>query len=167
MTTRLFARRTLAFTAAAAALLLTACGADEVGAKKLKPIKEGMAQDSIYAFMGTGPLTATFAADSARLDHGFRRSIYIVDGKTIHVIYYREQPGNVAENLYQDTETPIVVVNKKVEGWGWKAYKKAMKEYNLPANVTPRDSVAPAKAAAPAPAPTKDTTKPAGPGPKA
>lgn len=163
MITRSFVRRTLAFTTAAAALLLTACGPDEVGAKKLKPIKQGMAQDSIYPIMGTGPLTATFAADSARLDHGFRRSIYLVNGKNIQVVYYREQPGNVAEPLYQDTETPVVVVDKKVEGWGWKAYKKAMKSYNLPANVTPRDTAPVKGTPVPAPAKTDSAAKPAGP----
>ncbi|MES2525392.1 MAG: hypothetical protein V4617_22060 [Gemmatimonadota bacterium] len=124
-------RRFLPLALAASALLLAACGDKEVGSSLLKPVHEGMPKDSLAGIIGNGPLTAQFA-DSARLERGFRRSVYIVDGKQYEVLYYREAPGNVAESVLQAVETPVVLSDGKVLGWGWKFYNEAMEKYNLP-----------------------------------
>lgn len=117
---------------ALAAASLAACGDKQVGADLLKPVHAGMPRDSVMALMGTGPLTANYA-DTLRLDHGFRVEKYLVDGKMYEVVYYREQPGNVAEPVEQYTETPVVLADGKVLGWGWKYYvETAMEELKLP-----------------------------------
>jgi hypothetical protein len=116
----------------AAAVSLAACGSDEVGAKRLKPVHAGMPKDSLMSIMGTGPLTAQYA-DTMRLDQGFRVDKYLIAGRIYEVLYYREQPGNVAEPVTQDTETPVVLTDSKVLGWGWKFYvKEGMEKLKLP-----------------------------------
>jgi hypothetical protein len=111
-----------------------ACGDrfEEVGADRLKPIAEGTSRDSVLAVMGTGPLTASFAADSARLLNGFRRDQYFHEGALYEVLYYRELTGNVAEPLDPVKETPIVLQAGKALGWGWSFYTEATPNLNLP-----------------------------------
>ncbi|MDQ8158628.1 MAG: DUF3192 domain-containing protein [Gemmatimonadota bacterium] len=143
-------------------LLLAACSSDsqEVGAERLKAVRDGMPRDSVMAILGTGPLTARYA-DTLRVDHGFRRSVYLVDGQTIEVLYYREQPGDVTEAVQQDTETPIVLADGKALGWGWASYADAMKQYNLPSPIEAPTPPAPSTASPAAPAARPDS------GPKA
>jgi hypothetical protein len=56
----------------------------------------------------------------------------VIDGKAFEVLYYRELQGNVAEQVQQAKETPIVLQNGKVLGWGWKYYLEAMESLKLP-----------------------------------
>jgi hypothetical protein len=151
--------RFVRYAAIASALFLGACLNDtkEVGADKLEVVHEGMPKDSVMQIMGTGPLTGLYA-DTLRLEKGFRRSLYIVDGKNYEVLYYRELQGNVAEPVQQAKETPIVLANGKVLGWGWRYYVDAMGELKLPSPIEAPRAAETAPAAAPAP-----TTPPSAP----
>jgi hypothetical protein len=143
---------------AATALAAGACSdTADVGAAQLEPVTTGMPKDSVLALLGKGPLTAKFA-DTLRVTNGFRSSTYLLNGKTYDVLYYRAESGDVAEPVQQDRETPIVLENGKVLGWGWKFYvETAMKSYNLPSPITA--APAPAPQAAPVDtAPRLDTT---------
>jgi hypothetical protein len=116
----------------------SACLSDtkEVGADKLDAVHEGMPKDSVMEIMGTGPLTASYA-DTLRVERGFRRSGYFIDGKNYEVLYYRELQGNVAEAVEQVKETPVVLVDGKVLGWGWAFYVEAMEKYKFPSPLAP------------------------------
>jgi hypothetical protein len=103
----------------------------DVGEKLLKPVHEGMPKDSLSLIMGKGPLTALYA-DTLRVENGFRRSVYFIDGAMFEVLYYREEAGDVSEPVLLDVETPIVVVDNKVLGWGWDYYMEAAQQYKLP-----------------------------------
>jgi hypothetical protein len=144
----------------ATALASGACSdTADVGAAQLEPVNTGMPKDSVLALLGKGPLTAKFA-DTLRVTNGFRSSTYLLNGKTYDVLFYREEAGDVSEPVQQDRETPIVLENGKVLGWGWRFYvEEAMKSHGLPSPIT----AAPAPAAAPQvtpvdSAPQRDTT---------
>ena len=145
-----------------ATVMLAACGDKEVGAKLLKPVHAGMPRDSVAGIIGKGPLTGHYS-DTLRIDHGFRRSAYFINSKLYEVLYYREAPGDVAEGVEKLVETPIVLLDGKVLGWGWKFYGKAMKEYGLPTPLQAKAPEAPAVVPAPAPAGADTSAK----GPKA
>jgi len=141
------------YSVVASALFLGACLNEnkDVGADKLEIVHEGMPKDSVMQLMGTGPLTGLYA-DTLRLEQGFRRSRYIVDGKNYEVLYYRELQGNVAEPVQQAKETPIVLTNGKVLGWGWRYYVDAMEELKLPSPIEAPKAAEPAPVVEPAPA---------------
>lgn len=104
----------------------------EVGADILSALDEGTPKAKLLEVMGTGPLVAQFA-DTLRVERGFRKSLYIVDGKSYEVLFYREKPGNVSETVKANLETPVVLSDAKVLGWGWKYYvEEAMPKYKLP-----------------------------------
>lgn len=152
-----FVRTSLAL---GAVLVLAACGdsSPDIGADKLEPLAEGTPKDSVLLVMGEGPLTAQFA-DTLRLEKGFRRETYLIDGKQYEVLYYRELQGNVAEPVQQAKETPIVLQNGKVLGWGWKYYvKTAMPDLKLP---NPTGNVPGGNGAPPAVIEMKTDTAPA------
>lgn len=103
-------------------LLLAGCGgSDELGAARLKSLRDGTPRDSVLMVMGRGPLTAT-SSDTMRLVQGFRRSAYVIDGAMVEVLFYRETPGIVTEGVVRETETPIIMKDGKTLGWGWRFF---------------------------------------------
>lgn len=151
----------------AGVLALSACGdsSSDVGADKLDSIEAGATKAELLAAMGTGPLTAQFA-DTVQLENGFRRHVYLIDGRQFEVLYYRELTGNVAEPVDRAKETPIVLEGGKVLGWGWRYYvKEAMEELKLPTPLekqvdssTPGVNPAVVQPSPSAPAPAPDST---------
>jgi len=114
------------------ALLLAACGGgDELGAARLKSMREGMSRDSVMLVLGRGPLTATFS-DTMRLEQGFRRSAYFIDGALVEVLYYREAPGSVSEGVVREMETPVLLKDGKLLGWGWRSYDSQRAGLGIP-----------------------------------
>jgi len=70
--------------AAAAALLLAACGpSDVVGKEKLGPVNEGMKLADLPPVLGTGPLAPNQPADSLRLFNGYRTQVFLVPGGVV------------------------------------------------------------------------------------
>jgi hypothetical protein len=119
---------------------LAACAdRKDVGADMLAPLNAGSPRDSVVLIFGTGPLQASFAADSARLLNGYRRDQYFHDGKLLEVLYYRELPGNVAEPVDPDKETPVVLQGGKVVGWGWRFYSESGDSFKLPPVSVPEE----------------------------
>ena len=118
---------------AAISLQLTACGGEgDVGADRLEAISPGVSRDSLMHLIGNGPLTAQ-NADTMQLENGYRRSSYLIDGKQFEVIFFRQEPGAVTEPIKRSVETPIVLQDRQVLGWGWDYYAEAMRLYRLPA----------------------------------
>jgi len=127
--------RTRALVSAALLLATVACGtgdSDAVGASKLDAIEEGMPKDSVLPLLGTGPLIPIKAPDVLRLANGFRTQIYLVNGANYQVIYYREALGSLEDSISRTVETPILLKNDTVMGWGWSFYEKKSSEIGLP-----------------------------------
>jgi hypothetical protein len=116
-----------------AALLfaLAACGPPDVGADRLDGVDAGDARADLLETLGTGPLVAT-GADTLRLVNGYRRQSYFASGATYEVIWYRSEPGSLADQIIRDRETPILLTNDTVMGWGWSFYDAKARELGLP-----------------------------------
>jgi hypothetical protein len=116
-------------------VVFAACGGDkEVGADVLKGIKPGMARADVLQVIGKGTLSAK-GGDSVRVVNGRRHSRFFSNGRNIEVIYYRDKDGDVSELVEQNQETPVVLLEDKAMGWGWKFYVESMKTYNLPSPI--------------------------------
>ena len=89
---------------AALVATLVACGTPEAGAERLKELTVGITRDSAMTLLGEGTLTAA-QADTIRVDHGHRRSRYLIQGKFYTVLYVRDEPGDVNEPVTQSLET--------------------------------------------------------------
>lgn len=157
--------RSLLFASTSLLALAAACSDNsEVGEELLEPIAAGVSRDSLLKVMGSGPLTGRYA-DTLSLDHGFRLSQYLVNGQLYEVLYYREAAGDVSEPVRQEMETPIIVKDGKVLGWGWKYYvEEGIKGFGLP---TPIQEMTPAAGSPVMPAPADSPPTDSAAGPKA
>lgn len=125
--------RTFAPLLGAMLLFAAACGpSDLVGKEKLNPIKDGASPAEVAAVIGEGPLKALQPADSMRIFHGFRTQVFLSEGKSYRVIWYREKAGSIEDPITREVETPVLLENDKVIGKGWTAFDEKSKEYNLP-----------------------------------
>lgn len=116
----------------ALSLLLAACGPSDVGASRLKSLETGADRSLVVSTMGNGPLASNVAADGPRLVNGFRRQAFIVNGRTIEVLWYREAPGSLSDPILKTAETPVVIEADTLVGWGWKFYPQFAADHNIP-----------------------------------
>ncbi|HYW31358.1 MAG TPA: hypothetical protein VE869_07635 [Gemmatimonas sp.] len=119
--------------AGAALALLSACGpSDLVGKDKLEPIKAGMRSDSVAALLGAGPLKALADGDSVRLFHGYRTQTFAPPSGVYRVVWYRDTPGSLEDQITRETETPILMNADTVMGAGWSYFDEKAEELGLP-----------------------------------
>jgi hypothetical protein len=114
-----------------AIVFVAACSSD-IGAAKLKSIPKGAKRDVVLAAMGTGPLAAATPVDAPRIVDGFRRQKYLTGGQTYEVLWYREEPGSLADPITKERETPIVIQGDTLLLWGWSKYTPFAAKLNLP-----------------------------------
>jgi hypothetical protein len=118
-------RTSLGRTAAvAAALLSVACGDARV-----RDLDTGISTDSMLAIIGAG------ASPGDSLANVYRHTSYFVQGKAIDVYFYDAQGRKFTEvkDVNVDDLVPIVVVDGKVEGWGWRHMDRVTVQYNIQA----------------------------------
>jgi hypothetical protein len=126
-------RRASALLAATATLtLLAACGADDVGAAKLNALKHGSPRSEVLTVLGTGSTKPFQPTDSLRIVSGYRVARYLSDGLTHEIIWYREIAGTTEDSITRTTDTPVVIVNDTLAGWGWGFYDKYAAQHKIP-----------------------------------
>lgn len=127
-------RRSTLWLAAAtvSVLVLGACGADDVGSARLKSLKGGAPRTEVLSTIGEGQIKPILAADSVRIVSGYRASKYMADGMIHEVLWYRDTTGTMESPIGRKTDTPVVIVNDTVAGWGWKFYDKYAALHKIP-----------------------------------
>lgn len=118
--------------AIATTVFLAACGPSDVGSAKLKTIPKASRREAVLSGMGTGPLAPTQPTDVPRIVNGFRRQMYITNGKTYEIFWYREEPGTVNDPIVRERETPVVMEGDTLAGWGWKFFTPYAHSTHLP-----------------------------------
>lgn len=128
-----FVKRSFAASLSLVALaMLAACGgSSDIGASRLKETHPGMPRDSVLAVMGQGTVGAT-GGDSSRVVNGFRHQRFFMNAQLFEVLWYREVPGSVTEKILKEAETPVVLANDTLAGWGWKYYTEQGIKLGLP-----------------------------------
>ena len=132
MIAKSFARRAFAL---AAVLLITACSSD-LGADRLKGLDDGDTRDKVLSTMGSGPKTAV-GTDSLRIASGFRRQMFTANGKQFEIVWYSEEGSSLEAAITRKTDTPVVLSEGKLLGWGWSFYDDFTAEQKLP-NAAPK-----------------------------
>lgn len=113
-------------------LMLAACGPSDVGADKLKAIPKAARREAVLAGMGTGPLSPVTPAEQPRIVNGFRHQMYITNGKTYEIFWFRTEPGTVSDPILKERETPVVMEDDTLAGWGWKFFSPYAAKVPLP-----------------------------------
>ncbi|HEY0930479.1 MAG TPA: hypothetical protein VGE27_11220, partial [Gemmatimonas sp.] len=100
--------------------------------EKLSPVKEGMTLQEVDGVIGKGPLDPMQPGDSLRLHNGFRTQVFLVAGKQYMVIWYRDTPGSIEDQITRKTETPLLLEGGKVIAKGWSDFDSKAEELNIP-----------------------------------
>ncbi len=113
-------------------VLVTACGSDDVGSAKLKALKTGDNKARIAAIIGDGPIVANTDADKLRVALGYRVQKFVSNGVMHEILWYRESPGTLEDELSKVGNTPIVLTADTLVGWGWDFYDEYAVKNGLP-----------------------------------
>jgi len=106
--------------------LLAGCGDS-----RLDKLSSGITRDSALKVINEG----TGGDSLARV---YKQETYLIDGKQLNVLFYNKDGIKQASDLSlaATKQTPIIVANGKVVGWGWPSYDSLAKANNIP--VPPR-----------------------------
>jgi len=113
--------------------VLAACGpSDLVGKDKIGQIEVGMRRDAVLSVLGRGVLNPNQPSDSLRLIQGFRQQQFLSGGNNYQILWYREKPGTVEEQITRENETPVLFQGDTVIAAGWSDFDDAAAKLNLP-----------------------------------
>lgn len=92
-----------------------------------------MPLDSVLSVIGSGPLTPNQPSDSLRLVNGFRTQVFLVKGEQYRLIWFREAPGSIEEEISRERETPILLGGSgQVVAKGWADFDSKAADLGLP-----------------------------------
>jgi hypothetical protein len=105
-----------------AALAAAACGD-----ARLDKLSTGIPRDSALKVINDG-------ASSDSLARVYKQETYLLNGKMTNVLFYNSDGIRQATDstLPAEKQTPIVIVDGKVAGWGWTYYDSVAKANNIP-----------------------------------
>jgi hypothetical protein len=102
----------------AAALLGLTLGACQREDPRLKDLTIGISKDSTLNLMGIGTPE--------------RPESYLINGQMIEtVILRREGADGPLDSLSTDQYTPLVMIDNKLAGWGWKYWDSVRAAHNI------------------------------------
>jgi hypothetical protein len=115
------ARRGVVVGSTLLAALLTACGDSRIA-----KLSSGITRDSALKVINEG------ATDS--LARVYKQEVYLVAGKQLNVLFYNKDGIKQASDssLASTKQTPIVIADGKVVGWGWPTYDSVAKANSIP-----------------------------------
>ncbi len=121
------------FTATLTLSVLAACGpSDMVGKEKLGPVNTGMTMADVDAVIGKGMIEPLQPGDSLRLHNGYRTQVFLTQGERYTVVWYRDTPGSIEDEISRTTETPILFKGNQVLAKGWSDFDAKAEELNIP-----------------------------------
>jgi hypothetical protein len=113
-------------------LLLAGCATlDSVRATNrshLNTLMLGMTREQALAVMGTG---TTRTRDGGRITNPYRSESYEAQGQRIDVLFYYTDLKARDAAITDDELTPIVLVDGKVDGWGWSYWQALVQRYEI------------------------------------
>jgi hypothetical protein len=118
------ARRRLGVALALAfAVALSSC-AD----KRIRDLDVGISKDSMLKVVGRG------APEGDSLPNIYRHNAYLVQGKMFEVYFFDPENRKLADSVAVHSKelTPIVLLDGRVEGWGWRYASKLSRDYGIP-----------------------------------
>jgi hypothetical protein len=126
--------------AAVTAVMLVAC-APQISkirtrnAQTLTRLEVGMTRDQVLDLMGREPVTVEVPMEDTfeRVDipHPYRTESYHAQGRRFEVLYYLTSETARDLAITDDELTPIVLVDGRVDGWGWGFWNDQVRRYEI------------------------------------
>lgn len=93
----------------------------------LMKLSAGISKEEVYTIMGKE--TKIFLGGS--VDNPYRTEMYRSQGHRFELLFYVSQPMH-ADGMWTDDELmPIVIMDGKLDGWGWSYWNDVISKYEL------------------------------------
>ncbi len=116
-------------TVLALALALAACGDDPPlpGEDVLAGMEAGYGKQAVLNSLPEGPGAET----DAREVHGYRLDRYFLEGRSVEILWVREQGDEPLETLDRSGANPVIFVDDVLDGWGWGHFDERQAGWNM------------------------------------
>jgi hypothetical protein len=91
---------------------------------KLSP---GMDRSEVTSIMGTN----SFSTIAGKITNPYRSEMYREQGRVIEVLMYYTDIKAADDAITDDELTPIVIVDGKLDGWGWSYWQSMVQKYEI------------------------------------
>lgn len=88
----------------------------------------GISKQKVLEIMGNETAN-TFMA--GKISNPYRTEMYKYDGKIIEILFYFTDIKKADNAITDDELTPIVIIDGKVDGWGWMYWNSLVKKYEF------------------------------------
>lgn len=100
---------------------------NRVAITKLSP---GMSKSKVMKIMGDGPnITSVTLGDT--ISNPYSSAAYRVGDRVYEILYYYTDIKKRDGGITDDELTPVVLLNGKVDGWGWAYWNDIINRYEI------------------------------------
>jgi Protein of unknown function (DUF3192). len=112
-------------------LLLAGCvSLDAIRAEnrqRLMNLSTGMTKSEVLAVMETKILTS----ENGQINNPYRTEMYRSQGHTFELLLYYTDKKRADGAITDDELTPLVIMDGKLDGWGWSYWDGLVQKYEL------------------------------------
>jgi len=112
-------------------LLLSGCASLDAirsqNRQNLMSLSPGMSKQEVLAVMGT----KTIMSEDGRINNPYRSEMYKSQGHTFELLLYYTDLKRADGAITDDELTPLVVMDGKLDGWGWSYWDGLVQKYEL------------------------------------
>lgn len=121
----------LVFSGVLIGLLLVGCvSLDAIRAEnrqRLMNLSTGMTKSEVLAVMGT----KTIMSEDGQINNPYRTEMYRSQGHTFELLLYYTDKKRADGAITDDELTPLVIMDGKLDGWGWSYWDGLIQKYEL------------------------------------
>jgi len=88
------------------------------GEEALRGVEPGTPRGEVLRALGPGPLEEGAVATWS-IDYGYRTGRYLAQGETWEILWVTEDGFTPADSTSMELQTPVLLRNGAMEGWGW------------------------------------------------
>ncbi|MGH2567164.1 MAG: DUF3192 domain-containing protein [Bacteroidota bacterium] len=112
-------------------LLLTGCASLDAirsqNRQNLMSLSPGMSKQEVLAVMGT----KTIMSEDGQINNPYRSEMYNSQGHAFELLLYYTDKKRADGAITDDELTPLVMMDGKLDGWGWSYWNGLVQKYEL------------------------------------
>lgn len=112
-------------------LLLSGCASLDAirsqNRQNLMSLSPGMLRQEVLAVMGT----KTIISEDGQINNPYRSEMYKSQGHTFELLLYYTDKKRADGAITDDELTPLVMMDGKLDGWGWSYWNGLVQKYEL------------------------------------
>ena len=112
-------------------VLLTGCASLDAirsqNRQSLMSLSAGMSKAEVLTVMGT----KTINSENGQINNPYRTEMYRSQGHTFELLFYYTDLKRRDGAITDDELTPLVIMDGKLDGWGWSYWNGLIQKYEL------------------------------------